>query len=84
MCTSRRERSNENSLAKVGVDTAKNEPLEVWGKIIQYYSFVSLAGIRFIESTWMLLGMNCGRCKADPDFSNLQTVREETRARGRG
>ena len=24
------------------VDTAENEPLEVWGKIIQYYSFVSL------------------------------------------
>ena len=29
-------------LAKIGVDTAENEPLEVWGKIIQYYSFVSL------------------------------------------
>ena len=24
------------------VDTAENEPLEVWGKVIQYYSFVSL------------------------------------------
>ena len=29
-------------LAKIGVDTAENEPLEVWGKIIQYCSFVSL------------------------------------------
>ena len=32
----------EYLVAKIGVDTAENEPLEVWGKIIQYYSFVSL------------------------------------------
>ena len=42
LCRSRRELSNEYLLAKLGVDTAENEPLEVWGKIIQYYSFVSL------------------------------------------
>ena len=42
MCRSRRELSNEYLLAKIGVDTAENEPLEVWGKLIQYYSFVSL------------------------------------------
>ena len=29
-------------IAKIGVDTAEHEPLEVWGQIIQYYSFVSL------------------------------------------
>ena len=29
-------------LQKIGVDTAENEPLEIWVKIIQYYSFVSL------------------------------------------
>ena len=29
-------------VAKIGVDTAANEPLEVWGIIIQYYSCVSL------------------------------------------
>ena len=41
MCRSRRELSNEYLLAKIGVDTSENEPLEVWGKIIQHYSFVS-------------------------------------------
>ena len=35
MCRSRRELSNEYLLAKIGVDTAENEPLEVLGKIIQ-------------------------------------------------
>ena len=33
LCRSRRELSNENLLAKIGVDTAENEPLEVWGEI---------------------------------------------------
>ena len=42
LCRSRRELSNEYLLAEISVDTAENEPLEVWGKIIQYYSFVSL------------------------------------------
>ena len=43
MCRSRRELSNAYLLAKIGVDTAENEPLEVWGKSIQYYSFVSVS-----------------------------------------
>ena len=30
---SRRELSNAYLLAKIGVDTAENEPLEIWGKI---------------------------------------------------
>ena len=33
LCRSRRELSNEYLLAKIGVDTAENEPLEVWGEI---------------------------------------------------
>ena len=33
LCRSRRELSNEYLLAKIGVDTAENEPLEIWGKI---------------------------------------------------
>ena len=47
LCRSRRELSNEYLLAKIGIDTAENEPLEVWGKIIQYYSFVSLTDVDF-------------------------------------
>ena len=33
LCRSRRELSNAYLLAKIRVDTAENEPLEVWGKI---------------------------------------------------
>ena len=33
LCRSRRELSNEYLFAKIGVDTAENEPLNVWGKI---------------------------------------------------
>ena len=32
LCRSRRKLSNKYLLAKIGVDTAENEPLEVWGK----------------------------------------------------
>ena len=46
--------SNEYLLAKIGVDTAENEPLEVWGKIqftihfTPYYSCNS-TGVRETE-----------------------------------
>ena len=33
VCRSRRELSNEYLLHEIGVDTAENEPVEVWGKI---------------------------------------------------
>ena len=42
MCRSRRELSNEYLLAKIGVDTAENEPLEVWGENSIHYSLHSL------------------------------------------
>ena len=32
-CRSRRELSNEYLIAKIGFDTAENEPLKVWGLI---------------------------------------------------
>ena len=46
MCRSRRELSNEYLLAKIGVDTAENEPLDVWGENSIQYSLHSLAFIR--------------------------------------
>jgi hypothetical protein len=42
LCRSRRELSNEYLLAKIGVDTAENEPLEVWGENSIHYSLHSL------------------------------------------
>ena len=42
LCRSRRELSNEYLLAKIGVDTAENEPLEVWGENSIQYSLQSL------------------------------------------
>ena len=43
LCRSRRELSNAYLLAKIGVDTAENEPLEVWGENSIHYSLHSLA-----------------------------------------
>ena len=48
MCRSRRELSNEYLLAKIGVDTAENEPLEVWAKIqftIHFTPYPGRAGL---------------------------------------
>merc|ERR1712159_365396 len=42
LCRSRRELSNAYLLAKIGVDTAENEPLEVWGENSIQYSLQSL------------------------------------------
>ena len=39
LCRSRRELSNEHLLDEIGVDTAENEPVEVWGKNSIHYSF---------------------------------------------
>ena len=43
MCRSRRELSNAYLLAKIGVDTAENEPLEAWGENSIQYSLHALA-----------------------------------------
>ena len=42
LCRSRRELSNAYLLAKIGVDTAENEPREVWGENSIQYSLHSL------------------------------------------
>ena len=51
LCRSRRELSEEYLLAKIGVDTAENESLGVWGENSIQYSFASLilttASVRF-------------------------------------
>ena len=51
LCRSRRELSNECLLAKIGVYTAENEPLEVWRKIENsiHYSFASLGATQKSE-----------------------------------
>ena len=42
LCRSRRELSNAYLIAKIGVDTAENEPLKVWGENSIQYSLQSL------------------------------------------
>merc|ERR1712164_2832 len=70
LCRSRRELPNEYLLAKIGVDTAENELLEVIFNIIQYYSFVSLEVIgcaaSFSEATWTHPGFSISRQRDFP------------------
>ena len=47
----------EYLLSKIGVDTAETEPLEVWGKSIQYYSFVSLFAM--LDPSCEQIGVRC-------------------------
>ena len=49
MCISRRELSNEYVLTKIGVDTAENEPLDVWGENSIQYSLHSLLTMLPVE-----------------------------------
>ena len=62
LCRSRRELSNAYLLAKIGVDTAENEPLEVWGKIqftihfTPYWSATSLLCWDMRAGGWDLRG----------------------------
>ena len=78
MCRSRRELSNEYLLAKIGVDTAENEPLEVWEKIIQYYSFVSLLGKQaallqpHLHETLQSTGLDCDLLTANAPSKRTQ------------
>ena len=49
LCRSRRGLSNEYLLATIGVDTAENEPLVVWGENSIQYSIVSLLATAAFE-----------------------------------
>ena len=74
MCRSRRELSNAYLLEKIGVDTAENEPLEVWGKNSIHYSLHSLSSgrtstpttpvkSRFRDTRWPVAEI--GACRKD-------------------
>ena len=55
-CRSRQELSNEYFLAKIGVDTAENEPLKVWEENSIHHSFASLGDGRSSKSRATALG----------------------------
>ena len=65
MCRSRRELSNAYLLAKIGVDTAENEPLEVWGENSIQYSLHSLLRTRQLPALFTRAGSLLGSAKAE-------------------
>ena len=78
-CRSRHELSNEYLLAKIGVDTAENEPLKVWGKIqFTNSSFASCAASqlkpgRFLPR-WRRRGPDCFAQAAKNDPKSRFTI----------
>ena len=79
LCRSRRELSNAYLLAKIGVDIAENEPLEVWGENSIQYSLHSLVGIHpgnqvshmyltQYKELQQLSRLNSAPGRTDPDF----------------
>ena len=82
MCRSRRELSNEYLLAKVGVDTAENEPLEVWGKIFNIfhwcpYSLADSAALGDVRDRYIVRKR---RLEEDREiyYSSMQKARNNT------
>ena len=75
MCRSRRELSNEYLLAKIGVDTAENVPLEVWGENSIHYSLHSLGAYAPGDArSWEAdLGdaRSCALCGGKKDFESV-------------
>ena len=60
-CRSRQELSSEYLLAKIGVDTAENEPLEVWEKIFNIIHWCPYA--RLVRSVQELSLIHIWRCR---------------------
>ena len=87
LCRSRRELSNEYLLAKIGVDTAENEPLEVWGENSIQYSLHSLVSKR-CTGTWahvspghdLFLGLRAEIARFPRDRRDNQLFDAATRA----
>ena len=78
LCRSLRELSNAYLLAKIGVDTAENEPLEVWGENSIQYSLHSYAarGIAASSEGGDYIGALCA-----PSWACMLS-RESTRSPG--
>ena len=66
MCRSRRELSNAYLLAKIGVDTAENEPLEVWGENSIQYSLHSLGKTQAVLTMLAAAGDEAAVAVLDP------------------
>ena len=75
LCRSRRELSNAYLLANIGVDTAENEPLEVWGENSIQYSLHSLGKSR-------QFGGNSVELTADVSLALLQVPVGKRLAKG--
>ena len=76
LCRSRRELSNAYLLAKIGVDTVENEPLEVWGENSIQYSLHSLyLSLRVVQLVRAL------RVDGEAHVRTLGHLREQFRAR---
>ena len=67
LCRSRRELSNAYLLAKIGVDTAENEPVKVWGENSIQYSFASEPSDRVMSISAVT------RSFVDKSFGGFQT-----------
>ena len=70
MCRSRRELFNEYLLAKIGVDTAENEPLEVWGKYSILFTGVlndQAKSAKFAKSLNLLAKIDVDTAENEPD-----------------
>ena len=65
LCRSRRELSNAYLLANIGVDTAENEPLKVWGENSIQYSLHSLDSCQFVWNIWYFPQVGTLRASAD-------------------
>ena len=73
MCRSRRELSNAYLLAKISVDTAENEPLEVWGKIFSIIHWCPYSKDNVLVAVLALLH--------ELDAESLRCARHEMEAR---
>ena len=69
MCRSRRELSNEYLLAKIGVDTAENEPLEVY-----------ICKPKFV--TCITCNVTCNTCNKNLHVKHAKVHREGRRQEG--